>query len=350
MIRKLITITLAGIFILISLTGCLPGQQSAGKAAVIIVEPVEAAQFQVGDLVKVLSLLSSEAGIAKVDLIVNGNSVRSDVLNPQMKNGNMLQSWIPAAAGVYTLQVRTTTAGGQTQVSTPVGVNVIDRLPTSPTVEPATITPSPTPFDTLTPTETSTPIITMSETIVSVPMNIVPSVTSIDDTSCRTGPSSVYPVIGILGSGEDAVIIGSNHDQTWWFVQQTNGVDCWVWDGVVTVNGTTGGVSIAPIPPTPDPTPAVVDITAPIPVSPSGSLTCRSTVNLKWNIVITYAGVDYYEWKVRGPNGIKTGRTSENQTEFMVGCGKMKYSWSVRAVDALGNVGPYSQELGFVIK
>ncbi|MEI6290524.1 MAG: SH3 domain-containing protein, partial [Chloroflexota bacterium] len=274
MIRKILSITLAGIFLFTSLTGCLPGRKSEGTSTVVIVEPVEAAQFQVGDLVKVLSLLSSDAGAAKVDLLVNGKSTRSDVLNPQIKNGNMLQSWIPMEAGVYTLQVRTSTSSGQTLDSAPVSVKVIDRLPPSPTVVPDTETPSPTPFDTLTPTITLTPQLTISQTTVSGGMNIIPSVTSIDSTSCRTGPSSVYPVVGILGSGEEAIIIGPNDGETWWYVQQTNGVDCWVWDGVVTVNGETGGMLIIDAPPTPDPTPTVIVITAPNPVGPSGQLSC----------------------------------------------------------------------------
>lgn len=103
-------------------------------------------------------------------------------------------------------------------------------------------------------------------------------------------------------------------------------------------------------PPTNTFIPTVEPLTAPEPIAPSGIYSCRSTVFLEWNSVYSVNGISYYEWVVEKPGGTESGTTTDVQVEFFIpGC-SATYRWQVRAVDGLGNMGPFSSWIDFSIE
>lgn len=103
-------------------------------------------------------------------------------------------------------------------------------------------------------------------------------------------------------------------------------------------------------PPTNTFIPTVESLTAPEPIAPSGQYSCRSTVFLEWNSVFSVNGISYYEWVVEKPGESESGTTSDVQVEFFIpGC-SATYRWQVRAVDGLGNIGPFSPWIDFTIE
>jgi len=324
------------------LAGCtLPS--SAEGSSLILSEPVDGATYQVGDMVQARSQIVSSDGAAQVDLLVNGEIVRSDSPSPVVHQGNLLQPWKPEQAGTYTLQTQMTTTSGAKVQSQSVTIQVGGV--TEPLAPPTTVTVPP--IATTPPTSTFTPTPTFTATFTSTPAP--PTVTAFQDANCRFGPGSAYNITGSLLNGESAPIVGRNAETTWWVIQTKSGATCWIWDGTVSVSGDTSRVPVIAPPPTPTFTPEVTPLSAPAPIAPSGELTCRSSVFLEWSAVSHPNGIDHYEWQVTGPGGTQSGSANNTKVEFFVSCSS-SYTWQVRAVDGDGNAGPYSDAMSFQIK
>lgn len=263
----------------ILLAGCTlsPSPTVVHDAVITIVEPVEGTRFQVGDIVKVRSLVSSSAGAQEIDMFINGSIVRRDALETPLHQGNMLQPWQAAEPGEYLIQLSLTTATGESVQSNAVLISVQgEELPPPTEIRPTTQIPEVaatiTPIPTLPPTEAFT-------------LTPIPTIT----------PSLTYP-------------------------------------------------------PTNTFVPTVEPLTAPEPVAPSGNYSCRSTVFLEWYSVYSVNGISYYEWVVEKPGGSESGTTTDVRVEFFIpGCGAA-YRWQVRAVDGLGNIGPFSPWMDFTIE
>lgn len=147
--------------------------------------------------------------------------------------------------------------------------------PPTPTATPVppTDTPVPTPTDTPEPTPTPEPTATPTATPVPQPQ----AVASAQGLNVRGGPGTVYPVIGELGQGETATIIGRNPEGSWWQIALANGKEGWVAASLVTTTGPVDAVELAAnipaAPPTATPRPAASAPPAaptPRPAAPSG--------------------------------------------------------------------------------
>jgi hypothetical protein len=112
--------------------------------------------------------------------------------------------------------------------------------------------------------------------------------------------------------------------------------------------------------PTPTPTPDVDNTppTAPLNLSPNGgSLGCVANVNLSWSSVSDPSGIAEYQvdafrhagdnnWSV-APGSVWTGISGTGMS-MPVQCG-WTYRWRVRAIDGVGNAGPFSGWATFVV-
>lgn len=109
----------------------------------------------------------------------------------------------------------------------------------------ATATPAPPgvlPTDTATPTSTAAPTATY----------FAPQFTSNVNANCRSGPGTVYDIIGSLPNGTTVPIIGKDSTGTWWYVAHVPA--CWVSSTTGTAEGDLASVPVLPSPPTPTPT------------------------------------------------------------------------------------------------
>jgi len=310
------------------LAGCngqSPAEEIGLSAA--ISEPADGAQFNQGDLVIFKTDISHPQGASQVVLFANGEAARVDDLNLPIYQGRMQQGWLAALPGTYQFEVLFLSESGQQVVSNT--ITIVVGGSDAPLSEP-TLTSEPLP----------------SETPTLTPSPISPIATADVDANCRFGPSSAYIIRGTLFAAQSAPIVGRLADNSWWVIHLEDiGVDCWVWDDIVTVSGDTSGVPIVTPPslPTASPTSAApLAPPAPQAQSPSGNIGCVSSAFLTWSAVSAPSGVDYYEWEVGGDSGTTTG----TQVEYFVACAT-SYEWRVRAVDNLGNEGAWSNSLNF---
>jgi len=65
------------------------------------------------------------------------------------------------------------------------------------------------------------------------------TVTASVNTNCRTGPSTVYTVVGYLMANQSSPAVGRLTDNTWWQIQNPGqtGATCWVWSGSTQLTG-----------------------------------------------------------------------------------------------------------------
>ncbi len=112
----------------------------------------------------------------------------------------------------------------------------------------------PPPEASATPTPPPSPSASPSPTVTPTPTEQAPIVIGDSNSNCRFGPGTVYDVVGFLLEGQSAPIDGRNAAWTWWWIERVDGSGhCWVWDGLVTVEGDTSAVPVIAAPPTPTP-------------------------------------------------------------------------------------------------
>jgi uncharacterized protein YraI len=83
----------------------------------------------------------------------------------------------------------------------------------------------------------------------------LPLVTANSSVNVRSGPGTVYPVLGALTAGSTAGIEGQSSDGTWWYIDFPAGVGgkAWVSGSVVTSSCVPASVAVIAAPPTPLP-------------------------------------------------------------------------------------------------
>lgn len=125
--------------------------------------------------------------------------------------------------------------------SGPTAVPTATSAPASPTQPPApTPTPMPpTPVPSPSPTPTPTPYIEVQKNVVNV----------------RTGPGTLYPIMGRLPQGSKAPIVAKDPSGKWWQICCVDGKEAWVAGWVVEARNDTTTVPVAQNIPTPPPTP-----------------------------------------------------------------------------------------------
>jgi hypothetical protein len=160
--------------------------------------------------------------------VVMGTVVAEDTATPTIDNQVLIDQAVAATMAV------------QTQIALAVQQTLAAAITDTPQV---TDTPQFTNTPSLTPT--ITPSITPENPLVTVSM----------DTRCRTGPGTVYDVLGVLLIGQTAEVVGRSHNSDNWIIKlpDTPSVTCWLWAYYSTITGDTSGVPVVQPPPTPTP-------------------------------------------------------------------------------------------------
>lgn len=160
----------------------------------------------------------------------------------------------PAAPGAAA-----TFAGQTLQALAPAKTQAVQMTASQLTRQAPTLIPSPTPTrPTATPIPTNTlpfSLLSLTPPTLTLTATTPPTtLTATVDTNCRLRPASNEERLGILYAGQQAVVLGSNADQSWWYIQnpENAGEFCWVWDGAVTLDGEIAFLPlITPATPTP---------------------------------------------------------------------------------------------------
>jgi hypothetical protein len=181
--------------------------------------------------------------------------------------------FIDVPTGKYKVQVNSTEVEGGTEGflvrKVQQNITVSDLIAASPTPTPTallmlTSTPTPTATPTNTPTPTPTPIATPTNTPTPTPTP-VPDAVIVAPVNLRSGPGTVYNIIGTLSPNQVLTVTGCITDTTWLQVSTDQMREGWVvnWADLVTLNLPSEQIPIVSPPPTPIPAPP------PIPTPPT---------------------------------------------------------------------------------
>lgn len=135
-----------GLIVVIALvtSACSTVSAAVGKPVVMITAPASDSQFHTGDPVNVQSTSIGDQRITKVELLVDGNVVRSDPAPEPQLSFTVNQTWT-ATTGIHTLSVRATNTTNATSDPASITVVVIPvEVTATPTAVPsATLTATP---------------------------------------------------------------------------------------------------------------------------------------------------------------------------------------------------------------
>ena len=154
-----VVLLLAGGVLACDITGLTGGAPEPSTPTVSITAPTSGAEFQVGEVVNILSSSSDAKGISRVVLYVDGLLYRTDPSpNP---SGNALisisQTWVAERPGTHTLSVLAINLDGQQSPPWAVTVTVVGEA-ASPSLSPTTEGGPP-------PVATATYTVTATETV-----------------------------------------------------------------------------------------------------------------------------------------------------------------------------------------
>lgn len=157
-----------------------------------------------------------------------------------------------------------------------------------PTFTPAPPAPPPPTSTTLPPTPTLTPPPPAAASATPEPapqVQVNPGLSTA--VNVRSGPGTVYPVVGQAQPGQSAAVTGRNAAQDWWQIELA-GLSGWIYGGLVTFSGNAAAVAVAqapPPPPTATPAPAAAATEA---APPETTAELADTLRCGQNFCVTY--------------------------------------------------------------
>lgn len=166
----------------------LVGSVGGTKPTITIQSPATGSQFREGDEIAVQSTASDPAGIVRVELAVDGATVRTDV--PPIPRGQptftLIQKWT-ATAGTHTLSVRAFNASGAASDHAFIAITVVPApVPTAAPTAPIGMLPTP-----LQPTAPLPPAVTPILPLPAASPTTRPP-TRVPATATRRAPPGVY--------------------------------------------------------------------------------------------------------------------------------------------------------------
>jgi len=303
-------ILLIGLGLLMMMPACTGGPSAqAGPPVASITSPENNSGVSAGQRVTIAFSAADLKGVSQVELVIDGQAVRVNTVNPPVNSFVASEPWTPQAPGSHVIEVRAFNVDGI--ASEPARIVIIVNAP----VEAAS--PTPTPVDTPTspaaevpptptldlPTPTATPT---TETVVEKPM-----VTALVALNVRGGPGTDYPVIGRLAVNETAEITGRDEAGGWWQIVFTSAGSDRGW--VAASNefpsaSNASGVPVAQAPPRPAAAPTTAPTNTPDTLKPTifsftadrYTITAGETVALSWDLANAQAAFLRYDGNEEG--------------------------------------------------
>ncbi len=344
--------------LLLASCGWLP---QSGGTYVWIDAPVNDASIAGPGPVQIEGHASSPDGIARVEILVNGEVLTT--LNKPTSDGKLASyqtTWTPTGLGDYYIQA--VAYGESGAASEPDTTHIRVGEAAAPDAGQATPAPNPAPETALsvTPTLTSTatktqppapdtPTPTPTETVLPEPViEFWAEPASIKAGACTDLRWHVENVQSVVFGGVEQPFTGSDNECL--CKSQSYPLMVTLLDGqgvkrVVEV--TVMGECATPFPPDTTPPPA------PSPAVPADglSVSCRAEQSLAWLPVNDPSGIAEYQVEVERSSDNKAWKPAPGSpvtgiqgkaTQFAIQCG-WYYRWRVRAIDGKGNVGPWSE-------
>ncbi len=150
-------------------------------------------------------------------------------------------------------------------------------------------------------TPTSPPTITPTPT---------PWVNISGNTNCRFGPGSVYDLIKTYLAGDQALLLGKNAGEDFWYIQDTeqDNLYCWLWGHYATPVGDVASLPVFTPPPTPTP---ALNFSIAYEVSDCGAGSCWL-----WFSITNTGGVPLESVKTYAKNTVTSADATYNSNVF----------------------------------
>lgn len=197
-------------FLLLAATACGRSAQPARPIAAITA-PANGSTFFVGQPVAIAFTAADVKGVAQVELSIDGQPVRVELVNPPVNSFAATHTWRPEVTGSHALELRAFNVDGQVSDLAQLAVTVLATAAETPSPTPVELLPTPAPIAF---TPTFTPLPPASPTAVVADNK--PLVMALVGLNVRTGPGTAYPRLGRLAQGESAEITGRDQFTGWW--------------------------------------------------------------------------------------------------------------------------------------
>ncbi len=246
---------IAAIFILTAMAAYFLFQQGQDDnvvqiPVVIITAPVDNSQVPLSLPVTIQATASDPSGVVRMELWVDGVQT-ADAVSPSAEGQATLTAsmqWVPVTPGNHRLEVRAYNTKNVVSEPTVITVNAVgEEVESTPTFTPVA--------------ETSTPV-----------GPTIPSLLTLTDLNVRSGPGTVYDLLGLLPSGSTAEIIGRDPTLQWWQIRFEPAVDRVGWvsaDPAFSQAAKTDNIPLVPAPPTPTGTPTETPTPTNTPIPPT---------------------------------------------------------------------------------
>jgi len=304
-------ILLVGLGLLLMMPACTGGPSAqAGPPIASITSPENNSGVSAGQRVTIAFSAADVKGVSQIELVIDGQAVRVETVNPPVNSFVASEPWTPQAPGSHVIEVRSFNVDGV--ASEPARIVVIVNAPVD------AASPTPIPVDTPTPpvslvpptptlappAPTSTPA---TEAVAEKPL-----VTALVALNVRAGPGTDYAVIGRLAVAETAEIVGRDELAGWWQIAfaSASGDRGWVAaSNEFTSASNASGVPVAQAPPRPVAAPTTAPPTnTPEALKPTifsftadrYTITAGETVALSWDLANAQAAFLRYDGNEEG--------------------------------------------------
>lgn len=256
--QKLIACLLFGLLLPAAAACSTLQNPPAGSATPIasITAPANGSSFAAGQRVDIAFGAADVKGVSQVELTIDGQPARVEVVDPPVNTFAATHTWIPDTAGSHLIEVAAFNVDGATGETAQIVVTVTGAVAGAEVEATPTATPPAAVAPTLTPIvvvgrPTSTPESLPSAT----PVGDKAVATALLALNVRAGPGTAYPVVGRLAQGQSAEITGRDQYANWWQIvfPAAEGEQAWIAAGgefSTAVNA--DNVPLVEIPPLPE--------------------------------------------------------------------------------------------------
>ena len=177
------------------------GTSQPAKPIASITTPANNTTFAVGQSISIGFSAADVKGVAQVELSIDGQPVRVEVVNPPVNSFAAAHTWTPVIPGSHAIEVRAFNIDGEVSDLAQIAVTVLPAVsaaPATPTFTPIPVelTPTPAPIGFA---PTFTPLPPPSPSPTSGPTEDQPLVTAVVGLNIRTGPGTVIGIDMIDG-------------------------------------------------------------------------------------------------------------------------------------------------------
>ncbi len=196
------------------------------KPVVNITSPAINSTLPLGEETLVTFSAADVVGIGRVELLINGQVVMTEAPNPSVNSYAASYRWTPDNVGSQSIELRAFNVNNvasdlaQTSVIVPDEETSDPAADTSAEENSTTATPEEAkPTATLVVFNTTTPTSTAADSTTPTATAALPGLVAKVRLNVRLGPSTDYPVVGVLKVNDSALVTGQDKSSNWWQIE-----------------------------------------------------------------------------------------------------------------------------------